>query len=164
MDIQTTRFGKIHVADNQIITMPEGIIGFEGKMRYALLDHSEDSPFKWFQSVEEPGLAFVVMDPFPFFPDYKVDIADADLKILDTKDSEDLLILIFVSIKRDRAAVSANLLGPIVINLKNLVARQLVLSDTSYSPSHKIFSSDPVGSLSQRGGERMAPPLASSPA
>lgn len=140
MEINTTRFGAVNVEDSQIITMPEGVIGFEGNKKYAILDHSPDSPFKWFQSVEEPGLAFVIMDPIHFFPEYEVDIKKSDLEFLGVNDKSGLLILTFVSIKRETSAVTANLLGPIAINLKNFIAKQLVLSDSNYSSSHDLMA------------------------
>jgi len=51
LNISTTRFGSVDVKDDQIINMPEGIIGFEERKKYALLDHSPDSPFKWWKKV-----------------------------------------------------------------------------------------------------------------
>lgn len=140
MKINTTRFGAVNVEDSQIITMPEGVIGFEGNKKYAILDHAPESPFKWFQSVDEPGLAFVIMDPLHFFQDYEVDIKKTDLEFLGVKDKSGLLILTFVSIKRETSAVTANLLGPIAINLKNFIAKQLVLSDSNYSSSHDLMA------------------------
>lgn len=146
MKIDTTRFGEVEVEDDQIISMPEGIIGFEECRKFALLDHSPDSPFKWFQSVDDPGLAFVIIDPFPFVSDYKVDLKEADLEFLGAKDAADVLILTFVSIKRESSSITANLMGPVIINLTNLIAKQLILSDTSYSPSHRIMQPESVPS------------------
>lgn len=144
MEINTTRFGRIEVEDDQIVTMPEGVIGFEGNKKYAILDHSPESPFKWFQSVEEPGLAFAITDPLQFFQDYKVDLKKTDLEFLGAKEESDLLVLAFVSVKRETATVTANLLGPIVINLKNLVAKQLILSDSNYSSSQDLMASQSI--------------------
>lgn len=146
MKIQTTRFGEVEVEDNQIVTMPEGVIGFEDCKKYALLDHSPESPFKWFQSVEVSDLAFVVMDPFPFVPDYRVDLKKSDLAFLDADDPSQTLTLVFISIKRDSSSVTANLLGPVVINLRNFIGKQLVLSDTPYSSNYDILQHDPVSS------------------
>ncbi len=146
MKIRTARFGMIEVEDDQIINMPEGVIGFEDRKKFTLLNHSPDSPFKWFQSVDEPDLAFVIMDPFPFVPDYKVDINEADLKFLGAKDASQVLILAFVSIKQKTLAITANLMGPVVVNLESLIAKQLILSDSPYSSRHQIMQPDPVPS------------------
>lgn len=146
MKIHTKRFGDVEVEDSQIISMPEGVIGFEEYTRYALLDHSPDSPFKWFQAVEDPELAFVITDPFNFVPDYKVDVSKADKDFLSIKDVDEALILTLVSIKRESSSVTANLTGPIVINLETLVAKQVVLSDSPYSSNHDILQQDSVSS------------------
>ena len=146
MKIRTTRFGEVEVEDGHIVTMPEGVIGFSEYRKYALLDHSPESPFKWFQSVEIPDLAFAVIDPFPFVPDYKVDLRKSDLAFLDAEDSSHTLILVFVSIKRETSSVTANLLGPLVINLRNFKGKQVVLSDSPYSSSYDILQHDSVSS------------------
>ncbi len=148
MKIQTTRFGEVDVEDDQIVNMPEGIMGFEECKRYSLLDHSPESPFKWFQSVEDPGLAFVIVDPLLFVSDYQVDIPKVDLELLDIQNLSSVLLLAFVAIKRETSSVTANLQAPIAINLENLQGKQLVIPDSIYSPSHDISQPQVVESSS----------------
>ena len=63
MIIDTVRFGEVEVEENRVIHFVEPILGFEKSLRYVILDHAEDSPFKWLQSADEPELAFVVTNP-----------------------------------------------------------------------------------------------------
>jgi len=70
MDIATTRFGRLEVNEERIISFPKGLLGFPQYQRYALIQTGEENYFFWLQSVDEPTLAFVVTDPAIFFKDY----------------------------------------------------------------------------------------------
>ena len=74
MDVRTTRFGVIQIAEDRVITFPKGLLGFPQARRYCLLEPGEDACFFWLQSLDEPGLAFVVTDPALFVGDYSVPI------------------------------------------------------------------------------------------
>src|SRR5688500_20181301 len=71
MEIDTTRFGRISVDDDRIMTFPRGLLGFPDHGRYALIQTGEENYFFWLQCVDEPNLAFVVTDPSIFFKDYQ---------------------------------------------------------------------------------------------
>jgi len=142
MLIETTRFGKLEVDDERIITFPEGILGFPGLQRYALIQTGPDPVFFWLQSVEEPGLAFVVCDPRAFVPDYTVPIRADDLRALDLSDVGDSQVLVIVN-KVDNC-LTANLLGPLVVGAHSLVAKQMVLSERRYGTRHPLLK---VGSV-----------------
>lgn len=73
MKCQSTRFGTFEVSDDTLLVFPSGILGFPDWTKYVLLDHDTDAPFKWLQCVEEPQLAFVILDPALFKPDYQCD-------------------------------------------------------------------------------------------
>src|SRR6476620_7708039 len=62
MDIETTRFGRLSVEDERIITFPGGLLGFPDHTRFALIQTGEENYFFWLQSVDEPNLALVVND------------------------------------------------------------------------------------------------------
>lgn len=130
MRIQTSRFGEIEVNENDVVTFPEGIIGFSGVKRYVLVTQGSDSPFLWLQSIDRPDLAFVVMDPLVAVPDYRVEVEPGEIDILDLKDLKDARILSIVVIPPGNVkAMRTNLRGPIVINPEKRVARQIVLSE-----------------------------------
>ena len=76
MEIETTRFGRLSVDDERIITFPKGLLGFPNHTRFALIQTGEENYFFWLQSVDEPNLAFVVTDPSIFFKDYEVPIRE----------------------------------------------------------------------------------------
>ncbi len=135
MKITTSRFGPIEIDERQIIHMPEGMIGFPNFKNYLLLEHKKESPFWWWQCVESPALGFVLTDPLLFQPDYEVQISAEDGELLQVKEApEGLKTLVVVNISKDNPPViTANLLGPVVINLSRKVARQIIQFQSSYS-------------------------------
>ena len=139
MKIKTTRFGTITAEEDNIITMPFGMLGFPDIKRFIMLQHKEDSPFFWYQSVDDPMLAFVVMSPFLFKPDYNVDLENI-LKEMswDEEDKQNNLELyVVVNIPEGLPnKMTANLIGPILINNKIHQAVQMVISDSIYT--HKF--------------------------
>lgn len=139
--IKTTRFGELDISTDEIITMPEGIIGFNHVKRYVMLDfHTEiDTALKWFQALDCPDLAFILIDPYTFKPDYRVNTTDEELALLKAKSPDLIKVMATVSITKDPHKMTANLLGPILINPENRLAMQVVLSDSEYTASHYIL-------------------------
>ena len=119
--------------------MPFGMLGFSDKKQYLILQHQENSPFFWYQSLDDPGLAFVITTPFLFIPDYKIDLK-AVLKEMawDTNGENNFLELyIVVNIPRgEPQRMTGNFIGPILINNKLNQAVQVVLSNSPYT--HKF--------------------------
>jgi flagellar assembly factor FliW len=139
MNIRTSRFGDVDVADDAVISMPEGMLGFSDIKRYVLIQHRDGSPFLWYQAVDEPNLAFVVVDAFTFFPDYEVVMSGEDAEVLECSKPGDLAVFLVVVIPDNPEEMTANLRGPLVVNVDNKVARQVVLTDEKYSPHHSIM-------------------------
>jgi flagellar assembly factor FliW len=144
LQIATTRFGALEIQEEQIIHMPSGIIGFPNDRKYVLLEQKKGSPFMWLQSVDNGALAFVLIDPLLFKPDYKVEIGPEDAEDLELQNGgNEARIMVIVNIlKRGEdgkpTAITANLLGPIVINPEKRLAKQVVLYDGQYSHRHPI--------------------------
>ncbi|MCE3236443.1 MAG: fliW [Vampirovibrio sp.] len=140
MIINTARFGEVEVAEDRLIHFVEPILGFEKSFRYIILDHAEDSPFKWLQSAEEPELAFVVTNPKFFGIDYEFELSDELVTQLKLEAADDALVLTIVNIpQEDPGKMTTNLLGPIVINQSLRKAMQVVLSDTGYSTKARLI-------------------------
>ncbi|MGB9697803.1 MAG: flagellar assembly protein FliW [Thermodesulfobacteriota bacterium] len=135
MRVTTSRFGTIDIEEKQVIRMPEGMIGFPDFRNYVLLEHKKESPFWWWQCLDAPSLAFVLTDPLLFKPDYEVQISPEDEEILQVKEAAgNLKTLVVVNISRDTPPIiTANLLGPLVINVAKRLARQIIQFQNSYS-------------------------------
>ncbi|UCE67814.1 MAG: flagellar assembly protein FliW [Candidatus Zixiibacteriota bacterium] len=140
MIAETSRFGKIEHGKSEIITMVRGILGFDSYIRFITVSLRGQEPFKWLQSLEDPDLAFLMIDPLFFKPDYIVEINPNDLVMLKTKSIDDIAIFVLVSIPKGQPALmSANLQAPLVINKSNMNAAQLVLGESYYNTNHSIF-------------------------
>lgn len=146
MKINTRKFGEIEIDEQKILTMPEGLPGFPGYERFALIEDSKTAPFCWYQSVEEPNLSLIVMNPFVFKQDYQIDLSSfiitrgwTDVKI------EDLLVYVVVNIIKEetQTKITANLIGPLVINPNNNEAIQVAISNSTYSHQHNVL--EPAG-------------------
>ena len=139
MKIKTTRFGTITIEEEKIITMPFGMLGFPDVKRFVILQHKENSPFFWYQSVDDPMLAFVIMSPFLFKPDYKVDLKNVleEMSWMEEEKQNNLELYVVVNIPKGAPdKMTANLIGPILINNKIYQAVQMVISDSHYT--HKF--------------------------
>jgi len=142
MNVNTTRFGMLEVRDDETLYFPEGIPGVETVQEYCLVPHAPDSPFTWLQAVSLPPLAFVLIDPFQFYPHYDLTISDADTEALDLHGIEDVRIYVIVTFSA--AGMTANLAGPIVVNTRTRCARQLVVSSGKYSCRHALGQPLPI--------------------
>ena len=142
MQIKTTRFGTIDIEEEKIIKMPSGMLGFPDKKTFIILQHQENSPFFWYQSVDDPGLAFVITDPFLFIPDYKIDLEVTLKEMLWNGDGNDrdLNLFIVVNIPRGMAhKMTGNFIGPILVNEKVYQAVQIVLSNSPFTHKFPLF-------------------------
>lgn len=137
MKIQTTRFGEIEVCQEKVMRFPEGLIGFKDVKEYLLVGKKERMVM-WLQSVDKPEIAFIVVNPFLFEPTYDPQISKQDKEFLKVKDMADINVLSIVVVPKNPQEMTANLLGPIVINTKERIGRQVILTEGNYSVKHRV--------------------------
>jgi flagellar assembly factor FliW len=137
--VRTKAYGLIDVDERQRITFPQGLFGFEGLKDYVLMD-AEQQPFFWLQSLDVEKVAFVLISPFFFRPDYEINIGDAELAEININSHEQALIFTIVTIPGEEDPMTANLLGPLVINRDTRVGKQVVLTDTRWGTKHDIVA------------------------
>ena len=139
MKVDTKAFGNIEVDEKQKLTIPEGLYGFEDYVEYVLID-AEHQPFFWLQSVDDKEIAFVLINPFLFRPDYEVNIANEELNEIGITSPESALIFSIVTIPSDGGIMTANLQGPLVINRETMTGKQAILSDIRWKTRHDIIA------------------------
>ena len=143
MQLQTRHFGVIDVNEKEALHFPAGIPGFENVKQYILLGKQEnESPFFWLQSLDNPELAFVVVDPFYIKDDYYVDVDDEEIEEIHIEDKENILILAIVTIPEDITKMTVNLKAPVLINLKNNMGKQVVMKDDTFPVKYYIMSDE----------------------
>ncbi len=140
MMIETTRFGSISVAENDIITFPEGMLGFSKIHEYVLIERVDDSLFLWLQAVKKASVAFPLLEPQIFEKTYRVELAEEDQRTLALAEANHAKVFSIVTIPTDPSKMTANLKAPIVINLKNRLAKQVILHTADYPIRKGIFS------------------------
>jgi len=136
MEVRTTRFGVIEIADDRVITFPKGLLGFPAQKRYCLLEPGDDACFFWLQSLDEPSLAFVITDPSLFVSEYSVPIREEQMKELSLDKLEDAQVFCIVNKIDDQ--LTGNLQGPLVINTLTRVGDQLVLAEKRWTTRHPL--------------------------
>ena len=141
MRITSPRFGDIEVREDDIICFPLGILGFEHVKHYLLLEHSPGSVFHILQGVDDPAVAFVLIDPRTFRPDYKVDIDREQVAVLELEDEADAVVMAIVTVPEGNpAGMTANLQAPVVFNVKKRLGCQVVLPDGPWGIRHSILA------------------------
>lgn len=125
------------------ITFNEGIPAFEEYKNYQIqLNEDIENPFHTLQSLEEPELSFVIIDPFIFKDDYDFKLTESTLEKLDISQERDVAVYTIVNIQDDDYNnMTANLLAPIIINTTKKLAKQIILNDTDYSTKHRLIGS-----------------------
>ena len=138
MELITKARGKIEIEEDRLVTIPEGLFGFEQYTKYALVD-SEYEPFLWLQSCENPNLAFLIVDPFLICSEFETDIDDESLKKIGISKPVDIIVMTIVTVPHDGSAITANFQGPLVINRQNKKCMQVILNDSRWSTKVNII-------------------------
>lgn len=139
MNIQTSQFGPLEYEADALLHFPEGILGFEQLKHFLLIDQDEIAPLRWLQPIEEPALAFTVIDPLLVWPDYRVRVAAEERSQLQLAAGEPPLVLALVTVPSDPTDMTANLLGPLVLNAEARRGLQVVQHDTSYGTRQRLI-------------------------
>lgn len=137
--VTTTRFDEIEVDEKDVIELPAGLIGFPELKRYVILNHDENSPFKWLQSLDDGAIAFVIINPLLFRSDYTVEVNEAEVSDLSIDKEQDAVISVIVTMPSDPQKMTANLKAPLIFNLKNRKGRQVILNNPDYTTRHNIM-------------------------
>lgn len=141
MRITTLRFGELDIPDDKIIQMAKPVLGFEQLKKFCIIEGEEFEPFLWFQSIEEPSVAFIMVNPMFFHPDYHIEVNPKEIEELDVADVKTVETYVIVSIPSDPKRMTINLQGPILINTKTRLAKQLILVNSKYKVNYHIIDS-----------------------
>lgn len=140
MKLKTKNFGELEIEEDKIITFNQGIPGFNQLKDYIIInDLEENSLFCWLQSIEDPELAFVLVNPFVVYPEYNPNLPDAEVEKLGQATPEEYSVLSIVKVPEDVELMTANLRAPIVINLKTKKAMQIITDGDDALVKYRIF-------------------------
>lgn len=140
MKISTTRFGEIDIQEDAIFSFLIPMIGYEDEDKFVIIDHGDDSPFKWMQSTKSPELAFVLTSAMYFDFDYVIELSDSIVEKLEIESSEDIFVLNVASIPNNNPrGTRVNLLAPVVLNTVKKIAGQVILSGSGFDVNFPLF-------------------------
>mgnify|MGYP003298505522 CR=1 FL=1 len=140
MKIKTERFGEIEINDERIFEFTLPIIGFDNCKKFVIVDINKENIFKWLQSVDDPALAFPIVSVFSMNIDYSIDVPDNVVELLKITSIENVLVMNIASIPQDNPqGTTLNLLAPLIFNLDNQLAGQVILSGSGYDISFPLF-------------------------
>ena len=131
MLLETTRFGKIEVDPNQIITFTQPILGFPEFRRYSVLPGPSDQ-LTWLQSTDSGDLAFILIDPRAVMPEYQVELRSQELAELAVTDVSELSVYTLVVVPQDPSQIRTNMRAPVLISLKHRLGKQTILERSNY--------------------------------
>lgn len=159
MILRSNTIGEIEVQDDAVLFFPDGLVGFSELNHYILADVEEFRPFLWLLSVDEPDIGFAIADPQLFYNDrYEVTLSEADRDVLDLQPGDTVSIFVIVSISEGGKRITANLKGPVVLNARNRLCKQLVVYSPAYSIRQNVLSLEhervPVMETATRGRSR----------
>ena len=146
MKISSKALGEVELAEEQIIEIPSGMIGFPALRRYALLPFDDPGvPFLWWQCVDEPSLCFILIDPTLVCPDYEIALPAEEFEDIELGSALDGSVYAVVTVPSDPREMTVNLVGPLVVNLSTRKAKQLVLTDSRYTTRHPVIRREAPG-------------------
>jgi flagellar assembly factor FliW len=143
MKIKTLRFGELVIAERDIIEFSPGLLGFEDVTRYVLMDIAKIPDFKWLQSVDNPDLAFLLVDPFTVKKGYCVELSDDVAAKLEITAPEHVLVYTIVSVpKSGFKNATTNLVGPVIVNWLKKKGKQIVFERDNNLIKYPLLTND----------------------
>lgn len=137
-NFRTVRFGELDYRQEDVIHLPEGLVGMPQLRNWLILEMGEDVPMKWFQSLDRGDFGFPVSQAYLFHDDYEFPLGLPTRERMGNKAPEDLATLIITTIHAGGDKVTGNLMAPLVIDTESRRGVQLTLDDVSYSIRQEI--------------------------
>lgn len=145
MNIQTKFHGDFDIDSIAQWIFPKGLPGLEDEKQFVLLPIEGNDSFQVLQSVTSANIALIVSNPYTIVNDYSFEIDEPTLELLEIKSQEDLMILSVMTLKQPFESSTINLQAPLVFNIKNHKAKQMIINDANYNLRQ------PIGQLVEKG-------------
>lgn len=139
MKLSTKYFGEIDYSDSDVLSFPKGLFAFEDEKGFLLMPFSgSDGALLCLQSVCDPQLAFVVMNPFSLDPSYAPVLQPEELAELGVKESTELCYYVLCVVKNPVADSTVNMKCPVAINDETRRCMQVILDGDAYGMRHLL--------------------------
>lgn len=133
MTLRSNQLGAFEVSDKTSLFLPDGILGFEDLKKYSIVENADAQPFMWLVSQQDPEVCFAVVDPDHIVEEgYEAHLSESDHDTLDLQPGDPISVFVLVSSSDGGRKLTVNLKGPVVLNLRNRVAKQVVVYNPAY--------------------------------
>ncbi len=130
--VHSELLGEIRVREEDVLTFEQGLLGFPMCREFLLVPVTREGTW-WLQSAEYPSLAFLVVDPFMFYPEYALELNTGELELLSAADPSDVLVLGIVTLPQlAEEGCTVNLQGPVAVNLRERTGMQVAMADAKF--------------------------------
>ena len=136
--IETVRFGDLAYQEQDVIHLPEGLVGMPSLCHWLILDMGDDVPMKWFQSLDRGDFGFPVSQPAFFADTYDINLPEPSKEALRSKEGEWLAVMIITTVHAGGTHITGNLLAPLVVNVDSRIGVQLIMEDSSLSTRQEM--------------------------
>jgi flagellar assembly factor FliW len=129
MKVDTYLFGSVEIDAEKIITFPNGLVGFESCKRYTLVQEDGQGSSFTLQSLDDPALAFQIVDPTTLGFNYELALTDEENTLLQSPAAEDVAVMqvLYKKEGEGQASIAPNLRAPLLINLQAKVGLQKIM-------------------------------------
>ncbi|WP_153722661.1 flagellar assembly protein FliW [Sporosarcina cascadiensis] len=138
MQIQTKFHGNIQIEPTETWHFPKGLPGFEEEIEFALLPIEGNNTFQVLQSTKQANTAFIVANPYTLTDDYSFEIDEPTINSLIITKPEDVMVLGILSMKQPFEQSTINLKAPLIFQLHNKKAKQMILNENRFEVRHPI--------------------------
>lgn len=130
--VKTFLFGDVEVNPDLVIEFPQGLVNFESNQKFLLIheiDVSAEPVSFTLQSLDDPNVAFQIIEPAALGFTYELGLSDEETTLLKLASPDDVVVVV-VLFKQENAAsgLAANLRAPLIINTKTRRGLQKVLT------------------------------------
>jgi flagellar assembly factor FliW len=145
--LTTKNFGSVRYESNAALQFPRGLPGFPAHREFLALHFADTDPLIFLQSVADPELCFLTLPILAVDRQYRLQVEPEDRELIgigreELRIGEDVLCLAVLSLRED--GPTANLLAPIVVNLRDRRSVQAVSPESSYSHQHRLVAEEAV--------------------
>lgn len=146
--------------EDRVFSLEGGLPGLEHLKCFALIETEEGSPWKWFQSVDDGNIAFVVVDPFVVLPDYAPEPGASERDSLGIFGPDEIAYLVIAVVPEDIEEMTVNLRAPLVFSLTGKKVRQVILDNDAYAIKHRVFPARTLGAAGESRSRATIPAAA----
>ncbi len=140
MKINTRYFGEVEINPKEAISFSEGLFGFEAEKEFVLIPFDGEDSIYCLQSLINPQLAFIVLNPFQLLPLYAPKLSNSELSDLNATSSTELFYYVISVLREPFQNTTVNLKCPIALNPEAKKAKQIILENENYSMRETIIS------------------------